>query len=109
MSDYTDYMEQQFFSEAVEIRETICDTENWINNYLTERENYPKWKTREGKEIAVKDITDEHLNNLLSFLPNKNVWHKALMCEKTYRNMKKKLVELKKASAECERVMNMCF
>ena len=95
--------------EATEIRERIYENEKWINDYLSKRENYPKWTTRDGRQISVGDITDSHLENLLNFVPRGNVWHQVFTCEKLYRKLKEELPNLKRANIECNKVMDLCY
>ena len=107
MSDFTDYMEQMFFSEATNIRERIYESKRWINDYLYKRKSYPEWVTRDGVSIKVEDITDQHLNNLINFLPKRNIWYQVFICEKKYRELNKKMPELEKANAKCEQIIDL--
>lgn len=109
MSDYTDYMETQFFGELASTTMGIDDMERWINTYLHQRGNYPSWTTKDGKEIKVGDITDSHLENLLNFVPSDCTWHKAFEYEKKYRKMKNELTELRNKESYYREVANLVF
>ena len=110
MSEYTDYMEWCFFNHAANVREEAFDTEKWINDYFSKRKDYPKWRTRDGQEIKVEDVTDSHLENLLRFLKDKDeTWYQVFTCEKRYRELVKKLPRLKKENKECEKIIDLVF
>lgn len=109
MSDYTDYMEEQFFGHVADVRMRIDSKETWIKDYTSKRESYPCWTTRDGQQIKVENVTDSHLENLLNFLPEKNVWHRIFECEKLYRKFKKEISELKKESKHLDDIINKVF
>lgn len=109
MSDYTDYMETQFFGELASTTMDIDDMQRWINTYLHQRENYPSWITKDGKEIKVGDITDSHIENLLNFVPSDSTWHKMFEYEKKYRKLKDELIELKNKESYYREVANLVF
>jgi len=105
MSDYTDYMEEMFFAHVMNVRERIYSNRKWKEDYLSKRKNYPDWVTRDGKHIAIANITDSHLENLLKFLPNDNPWHTVFECEKKYRH----LCDLEKENKENEKVIDLVY
>ena len=109
MSEYTDYMIESFFSHAVDLRERINDSEKWIRAYLSQRKNYPEWVTKEGVRIKIGDITDSHLNNLLNFVPENSVWHKAFTYEKKYRYLKKNLPIWKAGTITNDEIIDVVF
>ena len=105
MSDYTDYMEDMFFNHVFSVRMSLESNRSWMRDYVEKRSKYPDWVTRDGRSISVKDISDEHLENLLKFLPNGNVWHDVFMCEKKYRY----LCDLEREVKENENVIETVF
>ena len=88
MSEFTDFMTEQFFAHHVQLQEE-CE---WRAKWAVLRHNYPRWVTREGKEISIVQMTDTHLNNTIAFLERKNdssraiqTWLRILRSEKYYR------------------------
>ena len=109
MSDYTDYMEDCFFSRVSSICQDLYEYKKWIDDYVSKREKYPEWVTRDGKHILVKDVDDNHLENLLNFLPESTVWHRVFECEKQYRYLSKKVKELEREDAYNQQVINLIY
>ena len=109
MSDYTDYMEEMFFNHTFNVRETISSNQRWIDDYLDKRSKYPEWVTRDGTHIKVGDITDNHLENLLNYLPKDTVWHNVFSCEKLYRKLSKQIVELRKEDNYNTEIINKIY
>lgn len=87
MSEYTDYMEEMFFNRVSEVREVIYENRKWKDDYLSKRSSFPDWVNRDGKHIPVSKVTDSHLENLLRFLSEEDVWHTVFACEKRYREL----------------------
>ena len=98
MSDYTDYMEEMFFNHAFSVSMTLENNRSWMRDYVEKRSKYPDWVTRDGRHISVSKIDDNHLENLLKFLPSENIWHDVFMCEKKYRYLCRLEEEEKKNS-----------
>ena len=95
-----DYDEQRFYDHIVNIRWTIQDYENLCNDYLEQRKHYPMWKTKDGIKIKIQDITDNHLENLISFIlkkdpKNQTHWIDVFKREKYYRQLCKEIKDLK--------------
>lgn len=95
-----DYDEQRFYDHIIAIRCAIEDYEAWCKKYLEQREFYPTWKTKEGRELKIQDITDSHLENLIPFVlkrdPNNQThWFDAFKREKYYRQLCKEIKDLK--------------
>lgn len=109
MSYYTDYMEEMFFNHVSSVREDLYDFKKWMSDYLDKRSKYPEWVTREGKRIAVGDVDDNHLKNLLNFLPEGTAWHRVFLYEKTYRDLCSKVKELEAIDSYNEEVMNLVY
>lgn len=109
MSEYTDYMQDMFFSRVINVRETISSNKDWIRDYLEKRDKYPNWVTRDGVSIAVSDVTDSHLENLLNFLPANTPWHKVFSCEKHYRQLCKQTQVLEEEDEYNTKVMDIVF
>lgn len=105
-----DFEIDRFFGKIASIRMDIQDIEKWCNTY--EGFNYPKWTTKEGSQIALKDMTDEHLRNTISLVRRKdptNTWLKALLQEKTYRELRIKLDSLISELENMEKISETIF
>lgn len=94
-----DYDEQRFNDHMVNVQLNIEYYGKWCKKYLEERKSYPLWKTKEGKEIKIEDITDSHLENLIPFVlkkdpKNQTHWFDALERERYYRRLCKELRQL---------------
>lgn len=104
MSEYTDYMENMFYTRVVNVRHQIDSYEKFITEYTSKRDKYPSWITRDRQVIKIQDITDSHLNNLINYLKySESPWYDIFICEKKYRNILKELPLLKK-----ENMFNEC-
>ena len=89
MSDYTDFMEEQFFARHTNLQEE-CE---WRAKWASHRQEFPDWITREGKKIPITQLTDDHLDNIIIFLKRKKdevkvveTWLKILQNERHYRD-----------------------
>ena len=109
MSDYTDYMEEMFFAHVMNVREQLNDINIWINDYLIKREKYPDWVTRDGTHLPIGKIDDNHLDNLLNFVPEGTSWHKAFSYEKKYRRLCKLQSELKEEDKDNDKVIDTVY
>ena len=109
MSDYTDYMEEMLFNHILNIKDQIYDSKRWIGDYLSKRKGYPNWITRDGRSIPVSEVTDSHLENLLNYIPENNVWHKVFSCEKYYRELMKKLPKLEEEDNYNDEIINTIY
>lgn len=50
-----------------------------------------KWKTKDGRLIRIKDLDDNHLNNIIKFLKRENEFEDLIdlmIAEQNYRNLK---------------------
>lgn len=104
----------RFFGEIVSTRMEIEECTKWINDYETKRYDYPCWKTRDGENIPIYNITDSHLDNLIPFIEkqdpnNETNWIELFKTEKFYRTLKKKVEELKQTLHECENIQYNVF
>ena len=105
---------QRFYDSMVILRWDMEDNKKWIEKYLSFRDEYPDWITKEGQHIKLKDLTDSHLNNLIPFVKrkdpdNKTNWIKILEQEKTYRGLKIKLNKSQEELAYMEEVEENVF
>ena len=108
MSDYTDFMEEQFFAHHTDLQEECA----WRAKWASLRREYPDWISREGKEVPITQMTDSHLDNLIAFLKRKNdgskaieTWLNILQKERHYRDTASLEAELQ---AENE-IIDQCF
>lgn len=109
MSDFTDYMETHALYRGIEIRDQIHNITRWMDRYESARNTYPMWITRDGKHIKVENLSQNHLNNLLSFVPADNGWHHIFECEAEYRKLKVQLEQLKKELEEFESMIEQVY
>lgn len=102
----------EFYDRLFYLRLSIEDYSEWINHYENIRKNYPSWKTKEGKQIKIEDIDNNHLNNLIALLTDKepnSTWLKAFKQEQNCREVKEKLNKLKQELSEMEEISDICL
>ena len=78
--------------KANDIKEDIKPLDEYCNKY--EKEFHPNWTMRTGKEIALSDMTDDHLEDALLWFkkesPDDDKWISAIENEIHYRDCKEK-------------------
>lgn len=102
----------RFFGKMASIRMDIQDYENWCEKYESFRREYPQWITRTNEAISIYDMEDDHLNNTIKMLEKKdkeNSWLEVLKQEKTYRELKSKIKDLKKELSSYEDTADKVF
>lgn len=109
-----DYEIQRFFDSMLDIRDRIDVYEKWMAKYLSFRPNYPKWTTKEGQELALQEITDNHLEKLIPFIAqkdpeNKTKWIDIFKQEKRYRLIKNEINDLRRYYNKMQQVEEECF
>lgn len=109
MSDFTDYMEDHALYQGIKIRDQIHNIEEWMASYEQARKSYPMWITKQGKHIKIENISQNHLNNLLSFVEPDSGWFEAFKQESTYRKLKVQLEQLKKELEEFEHTIEQVY
>ena len=100
----------RFFGEIASIRMDINVYEEWCRKY--EAFEYPKWKTKDGNEIALSDMSDTHLANTISMLEkieSDSGWLKAMKQERKYRIYKCKIKELQNELTFLDEISSSIF
>lgn len=110
----TDLDIARFYDSMVSLRWNIEDSEKWVEDYESNRKNYPAWKMKDGQMISIYDIEDSHLDNLISFVQradpeNKTHWIDVFRAEKRYRELKAKLPSMNDELRQMEYVSEMCL
>ena len=104
----------RFYDHMVGLSWDIDDYSKWMREYEKLRDKYPAWVTRDGRKIKIRDITDEHLANLIPFVERKDPnnetrWAELLRQEQQYRRLCKKVAEMGAELANMREVSEMCF
>lgn len=105
-----DFETDGFFGSMASMRMDLEDYNRWCRTY--ESFNYPKWTMRDGEQIALGDMTDNHLENTIALVEKKdpnNGWLGALQQEKRYRELQSKIKSLKSELAKMEEIISIVF
>lgn len=93
-----DYQIDMFFSRMASLRFETSEENGWRKKYAERRGKYPKWTTRDGRQISICDMDDNHLTNTIEMLRRSGKggqWLKILRMEKRWRNGKSDEEELR--------------
>lgn len=107
-----DYEIEDFFGKIASIRMDKQTYENWCENYEAFRYKYPQWITKTNEAINIYDMDDNHINNTISMLEERdknNSWIAILKQEKNYRELKNKIKELNIELSAYQKVANLVF
>lgn len=91
-------------------RERIAAKEKMVKSYEEQRKDFPKWVTKNGKEIQVADIENQHLCNLIEFIRKKDPeseWLKVFRAETRNREFAAELKAMKKELEEMEEILHL--
>lgn len=101
----------RFFNAYASMHMDLMDYEQWCRIY--ESFERPKWTMKNGEQIALCDMTDEHLENTIALVERKepnNNWIKILRKQKTYRKLKRKIVDIKSELSKRQVIREkMCY
>lgn len=93
-------------------RERIATKEKCIKAYEKQRNVFPKWITKNGKEICVAEIDNQHLCNLIEYVRRKDPeseWLKVFRAEKRNRELAVEIRSMKKELEEMEDFLCLCL
>ena len=98
-----------FYQRKASLEWIIQDHTKWISEYLTIRETLPDWRTKEGNFIKIKDMTDLHLHNVISYLRTKDPndthhWINVFCQEQKYRQLRCEINTLIEELRDIEKV-----
>ena len=103
-----------FYNHMTSLSWELDNYTKWMASYESQRNKYPDWVTKDGQHIKVRDIMDSHLENLIPFVSKKDPdnethWLDVLKAEKRYRELTKKLPQMKVELAHMREVSDLCL
>jgi hypothetical protein len=106
--------DQHFYNHMTSLSWDLDDYTEWMASYESQRDGYPDWVTKDRQHIKVRDITNSHLENLIHFVyrkdpDNETHWIDVLKAEKRYRELKKKVPQMKAELAHMREVSDLCL
>lgn len=88
----------------LQLENRIAILKDLNKNHKILRKAWPKWTTRFGHKIAIKNLSDSHLKNLVNFVKKGSGWDEAFTYELYYRERK---VMIKNLRAEMLEIKNI--
>lgn len=86
----------EFYDRIATLSWKLRDYRDWVSSYEKMRDNGPDWVTKDGRRMKLRNISEDHLENLISYVQrrdpdNTTHWYDVLKAEKKYRELKREI------------------